>query len=171
MFDNAIAYYQDDLTWCIQRAHYFPLSFSFFFIAPPCYWFLLFAVGYTSGTFLYILIQFDTKDKHRNKRDWHYTCMLIVFPSALGMNQNYNPYHQMIRYFHVQFSALLLLLWPVLFLNILKFIKEPVQHWQITTVAELVDNKFRLSGSSEVQSLITFDERVFYFFITLLNYF
>lgn len=135
----------------------------FFSLADPYCWILILCAPFGVGLFLYVLIQFDIEDKHRNHRNFHYIMIMIILPGITGINQRYNPNHQMLRLLTFYCSAIFVLGWVVFFFQLLRFIKVPVQFAQISTAADLVDNRFRLSGSNNVFSLITTDKMVFLF--------
>lgn len=56
--------------------------------------------------------------------------------------------------------TLITLMWPIIFYVAVRFVKVPIQHPQITSRVELIENEFHLSGSSEVFGLISHDKRV-----------
>lgn len=149
--------------WCIKKANFYPIMFSMFFIATLDSWLALFGCGYLAGTIIYILIQFDTKYKRRNQLDCHYANMLIALPGFTGINQRFHPHHTMLRLIFIYISMLFVLVWPALMLDIVQFLKVPVQWPQVSTVTGCVNKAFQLSGSIEVHSLIAFDKRVIAF--------
>lgn len=160
-FEFSTYYYQDDLTWCIQRAKFFSFLLNAFLMADPeCWLLIIFAVGYGLGSLLYIGIQFDLKYEQRNQRDWHYTTLLIMLPTVIGINQRYNPgfFSLKIIYFVVVMACVVH--FQIFFFQGNRFLKIPVRHSQKSTVTEIIAKDFRLSGSNEVLSMIKFDERV-----------
>lgn len=109
-------YSQDDLTWCIQKAKYFPLLISFAFIAKPECWILyIFGVGYTVGFLLYLYVQLDFEYKHGNQRDWHYTTWLISLPIVIGINQRFQPKRQSLRFFYLWCLLCMMMAWQQIF--------------------------------------------------------
>lgn len=154
-------YHQDELTWCIQRAKYFPSVIRIFMVATPECWILaIFGIGYLSGFIIYLMIQFDLKYKHRNRRDWHYAQWLIAVPAVLTMNQRFQPFYAPLRMYYVLLLIFSVFLWQIVFFHAVRFYKFPVQREQIKTVNEIVDDGFRLAGSADVLHLITFDPQV-----------
>lgn len=159
-FDISRPYLQDDLTWCVQKSKNHPLILNVFWVATPeCYILIIFGVGYPIGLIYYIMIQFDMKYRNRNQRDWHYSMIVIALPAITGMNQRFQPQHMVLRFFYAFILFMSFVYWQIFFFFLIRFM-QPVSQWQISTVAEMVENGFRLSGSYEVLSLITFDERV-----------
>lgn len=134
----------------------------------------IFAVGYTTGLLLYLLIQFDLDYKKRNKHDWHYTTWLIALPAVIGVSQQFHPKQFILRLFHGYMLFMLMLAWQRIFYHGVRFLKYPNQFHQKSTTTEIIEYEFRLAGSVEVFEMISFDERVIFFYFkffieTLLN--
>lgn len=154
-------YYQDNLIWCIQRAKNVSWMWNIFLAATPeCWLTLIFGVGYISGAVIYIMIQFDSKYKRRNQRDWHYTTWLIALPAVIAINQRFQPTYGPLRVFYVLLLLTMFILWQIILFFGVRFIKFPVQRHQISTIHEIIDDDFRLAGSDTVFQLISHDERV-----------
>lgn len=154
-------YYQDDLTWCVQRAGHFSMIISALFAATPeCWLLLIFGIGYTSSFLVYIMIQFDLEYKHRNKRDWHYISILVILPAIIGVNQRFQPKFMPLRMFYGLIILIYVFSWQAIFLLGYRYLKEPIPRTQVSTITEIIYNNYRLSGSSETLSLISFDDRV-----------
>ncbi|XP_055309007.1 uncharacterized protein LOC129572917 [Sitodiplosis mosellana] len=153
-------YYQDDLTWCIQKSKNFPMVINVFLAATPeCWILLIFGIGYVSGLLIYIMIQFDFKYENRNQRDWHYTTWLVALPAVIGLNQRFHPKSMSIRIFYGFILIMMIFLWQIVFYFGIRFVKVPIQRQQVSTTAELIDSEYRLAGSHELIDLIKFDER------------
>lgn len=132
-----------------------------FLAATPASWLtLIFGVGYGSGLLLYIMIQFDLEYEHRNHRDWHYTTWLIALPAVIGVNQRFHPKHSAIRLYYGLMLLVMMVVWQSLFWYGFPFFQDPTQFAQTATVDEIVEDEFRLVGSTEVLSLISHDSRV-----------
>lgn len=161
VFKLSRPYVQDDLIWCIQTAKYYPWILNILFAATPeCWLTLIFGVGYISGTVIYIMIQFDLKYKHRNQRDWHYTTWLVALPAVIAINQRFRPVYGPLRWFYALLLITMFFLWQIVFFFGIRFIKYPIQRPQISTVQEIIDEEFRLSGSNEVLQLLSSDRKV-----------
>lgn len=137
--------------------------------ASPVIWFLVvFGSGYLFATVLYLLIPFDTEYEQRNRRDWHYTALIVVATIA-GMNQRFHPRAWTVR----------LVYWTVLIGNVFyiqvagvfyyNFLKIQHTDHQIATVDEIVSNRFVLMGVPLVQRMVVADKRVT--FIGIFNTF
>lgn len=97
-------YFQDDFTWCLQKAPKMLWLLSIMTALSPTVWVLvIFGYGYVSGFLLYLLIQFDEKYEQRNNRDWHYTTLLISLPSVIGTSQRFRPHSIKIRFIYAFF--------------------------------------------------------------------
>ncbi|XP_031639772.1 uncharacterized protein LOC116351775 [Contarinia nasturtii] len=156
----SVPYYRDELIWCTQKAKYFPLFISVSqAISPECWLILIFGIGYVTGLILYIFIQFDLKYEKRNQLDWHYTTWLIALPAVIGVNQRFYPKYLPLRIFYGFILIMSLFHWNIVFHYGVRFIREPIQRHQISTVTEIIDEDFRLAGSAEVSNLIAFDDR------------
>ena len=154
-------YYQDDLTWCIQRAKWFPMILNLAAAAPPEIWICtIFGIGHGTALVFYIMVQFDSKYKQRNNRDWPYMLFVVAFPAGIGINQRFQPKSILFRIFYGFILIMSLFIWQILFLYGTRFLQVPVRRAQISTVAEIVSNEFHLMGSTEVLTLVSFDERV-----------
>lgn len=130
-------------------------------MADPEVWLMIiFGVGYVLGFLLYIVIQFDLKYEQRNQRDWHYTTLLIMLPTVIGFNQRYQPGFFTLKVIYVVISMICVVFIQIFFYEMARFLKVPVRHSQTSTVAEIVEKDFRLTGSTEVLTMIKFDERV-----------
>lgn len=160
-FSIAKPYYQDDLTWCIQKSKNFPWIINIFAAATPECWIgMIFGVGYVCGTVMYFMVQFDMKYKHRNKRDYHYMTWFVAMPALIGMNQHFQPKSITLRLFYGYVLIIMVFAWQTFFLLGFEYFKEPIQRAQKSTIDEIVDYDFRLAGSAEVLQIISFDERV-----------
>lgn len=147
--------------WCVQQTGYFSHILKWSLIFTPSVWFILiFGIGYVSGFVIYLLIQFDLKYKHRNQRDWHYTHWLITLPAVIGVNQRFHPKSTPLRMFYLLLVVSMMFAWQILFFSIMWFTQMPIKKLQISTVSEIIDNEYRLTGSSDVLNLILHDERV-----------
>lgn len=161
-FTISTAYYQDDLIWCIQRSAYFSKLFTFFLIATYECWILtIFGVGYCGSLLLYILIQFDLKYKYRNKHDWHYSLFQIIMPAIIGLNLRYQPQRFLLKFLYFIIAFICVPHWHIFFYAMIRFQIVPIHKYQISTINEIIEKEFRLSGSSEVRNLILFDPKVF----------
>lgn len=87
----------------------------------------------------------------------------------IGMNQRFHPKHSAIRLFYGFMLIMMFVTWQPVFWYGYIF-KDPVQKRQISTIDEIIEMDFRLVGSTEVQSLIAFDNRVTVFFFDSVNY-
>lgn len=160
-FTLSTAYYQDDFTWCVQRSKFYPVILNFFLIATPeCFILIIFGVGYVTGLILYAIIQLDVEYKYRNQRDWHYTTLLIMLPAVIGVNQRYKPKHFAIKILYFVIIVACVVHWQLFFYALIHYFQTPLHRPQISTINEIIENGFRLCGSSEVLSLISFDEKV-----------
>lgn len=161
-FKMSMAYYQDDLTWCIQRSGYFSKLLTFFLIASyECWIMTIFGVGFFCSFVLYILIQFDLEFKDRNRRDFHYMLYMIMMPAIIGMNQRYQPKRFLLKFLYCGIAFVCVPHWSIFFYAMIRFQKVPIHKYQISTIAEIIETDFRLSGSSEVRNMILFDSKVF----------
>lgn len=113
-----------------------------------------------AGFFTYLLPNFDLTYKYRNKLDFWHATLLIMLPTAIGLNARYYPKNFYMHLFYFGGMTLMTLMWPVIFYVAVRFVKVPIQRTQITTRAEIIENKFRLSGTAEVFELISHDKRV-----------
>lgn len=160
-FAMSRAYYQDDLTWCIKRAPFYSHMVNAFFLADPeCWILIIFGVGYVSGFLLYFGIPFDLEYDRRNQHDWHYTTLLIMLPLVIGVNQRYQPKFFALRLIYFVISLACIAHWQIFLFKLVRFVKIPIRHPQIATIDEIVERGFRLAGSEDVLSLISFDQRV-----------
>lgn len=162
-FTISSSYYQDDLTWCIQRSGYYSMIISFFLIATPeCFILIVFGVGYFTGLLLYVIIQLDVKYVYRNQRDWHYTTLLIMLPAVIGVNQRYQPQRIVFKLLFFVIIMACVVHWQLFFYALVRSLQMPKHRPQISTIDELIEHEFRLCGSTEVRSLITFDQKVLF---------
>lgn len=161
VFDFSKPYYQEELIWCIQTAKNYPMAINVFLATSPVMWFLMVVCMGGSMIFItYIMIQFDLKNPRRNFIDFNYVTFLIATPMVLGSNLRHFPIRIQCRMFYAYSLLTTFFLWQILFCYGGRFIIVPVQRHQFSTVAELIENDFRLAGSKEVFNLIKFDKRV-----------
>lgn len=159
--DFSYPFYQEEFTWCVQKARNISMFVSITCAAKSEIWILLiFGVGYGSGLLLYIMIQFDLKYKHRNNRDWHYTTWLIALPAVIGVNQRYHPKYGPIRLYYGFLLIMMVFAWQIMMWYGFRFIQQPVQFSQLATVNDIRDNEFRLVGSAELLPFLSQDSRV-----------
>lgn len=157
----SMPYFQDDLTWCIQKAGKWPWLTNLIIAPSPTVWFtIFFGYGYVYGTLLYIIIQFDTKYKQRNNRDWHYTTLLISYTSFAGIGQRFQPISWNIRLFYGVILIGMIFCVQVALSYWYKFLQIQAPMHQISTIGEIISNDFELKGSMPAKNAIDFDEKV-----------
>lgn len=161
IFASSRPYFQDDFTWCIQKSKNYPMIINAFLaVAPECYFILIFGVAYGIGFMIYIMLQFDLKYDQRNRRDWHYTLILITLPGIIGFNQRFKPKSTSLRMFYGFILIMMLFIWQIVYFKAIRFIKIPVQRPQISTIDGITNHEYHLYGSPEVKTFISFDKRV-----------
>ena len=161
IFAGSRPYFQDELTWCIQKSKTYPMIINAFLaVSPTCWFILIFGVAYGITVVIYIMVQFDLKDNQRNKRDWHYTLMLITIPAIIGFNQRFKPKSTSLRFFYGFILIMMLFIWQIVYFKAIRFIKVPMQRPQISTIDDIASRGYYLCGSHEVKAVIQFDERV-----------
>lgn len=154
-------YFQDDLTWCIQKSKNVSWFISLFLAAAPeCWVLMIFGVGYFSMLVIYIMIQFDLKYNHRNSRDIHYLTLSVVLTALIGTNQRFHPKWFPLRLFYGYLLLVMVFAWQTFFLLGWPHFKNPGHYAQITTVNEIIADGYRLAGSIEVHSMILHDQKV-----------
>lgn len=159
---TSIPYYQDKLIWCIQHAKKYPIFFNFFFIIPFEMWVVIIGVGFVLVSILtYFLMSFDPNYEYRIERyDVLYCFLWIVMPAITGIGCSYNPK----RFIH-RLIYWLLLVCPMLFHMMIgaflyNFMNYQFYLYQISSVEEILDAEFRLTGSAEVLDVIEQDSMV-----------
>lgn len=154
-------YFSDDFTWCVQNANYVSFLLFIFVVMSPTVWVMIFfGFGYTTSTLLYLLIQFDEKYEQRNRRDWHYTTLLIALPAVLGINQQFKPKSGIIRIIYGSWLLTALFGVQMVFVYLVQYIQIRIPKHQVATVNEIVDYNYGLMGSQQVQNLVWTDEKV-----------
>lgn len=157
----SVPYHQDEWIWCIQKARRIPIFLNYFLMAPPGIWLtVVFIFGYFVGTIFYFLVQFDLSDEHRNDRDWHYFVFLVTLPAIIGYSARYQPKVWFVRLYYVMllvFSMPIMIAVNTYFYN---FMKVQFYHHQMSSVQEILGNKFRFVGSEDVLHVISLDEMV-----------
>lgn len=112
---------QDDYTWCVQKAKYFPMIFNWFLgMSPGCWIAMIFGVGYGSAFLFYILFQFDSKDTRYEDRDFHYALFFVTLPAVTGMNQRFSLKSMLPRAYFVLLVQLCFVYWQVAFFQIIR---------------------------------------------------
>lgn len=159
-FTISKSYYQDDLTWCVQKSTYFPLFMNVWLGTSIPMWIGMFT-GFVIVVFIfYLLIQFDVEYKQRNQHDINYAIMFILVPIFIGMNARFQPKLSSIRLIYGLLLLVMVSFWQIIFFLDVRFIKIPIQRHQISSIREIVQEDFHLIGSPELRQLISFDERV-----------
>lgn len=152
---------QDDLTWCVQKAALMPWILNLpTAMSATCWVLLLLGYVYVSGFLLYIVIQFDTKYKHRNRRDWHYTTWLIAMPSMIGLGQRFHPLSWRLRFFYAWMLLAMVIMMQIIMAFLYEYLQVRFPMHQIATVDEINSNGLVLMGSTRVWSLISLDDKV-----------
>lgn len=148
-FNSSIAYYDDDNTWCVQRAKITPPFISFMHVADPAVWLLVVGLGYVNGLILYFFVKFDTKNENQ-KLNLHLTIYLISLPSWIGISQRFNPKYWPLRFYY--FFTLLFGSVPfgIVLCYFGTFLRFRIRKQQIQTVTELFEMDFKLFGTDEV---------------------
>lgn len=158
----SIPYYQDELIWCVQRAHKIPIFINFFFIIPLDMWiFFMFISVLLCTTLLYLLVEFDKRYQGPNNRiDFFYALLLIVIPAYSAASPHFNPTNIRIRIIYW-----MLLTCPIFFQSMIgaylyQFMKFQFYYHQISDTEEMLKENFRLMGSMEVFDSIKHNEMV-----------
>lgn len=150
LFEKSITYHQDELIWCVQRAQIIPKLLNSLQIFSVEVWILNTVCSYFLCTgLLYLLIQFDHEYERKNLLDINYALFLIVVPTHIGQYPRFFPKKRYIRFF---FAFILLI--PQIFhamhgAFIYRYMKVDFFYHQVSTVDEILNNEFRLTGSYE----------------------
>lgn len=145
-----IPYYQDELIWCMQRAHKIPIFINFFFMIPVDMWiFFVLISGLLCSTLIYLLVQFD-KNYQGHRIDFFYTLLLIVIPSYSASSSHFHPTNIRLRVLYW-----MLLTCPMFFQSMIgaylyQFMKFQFYYHQIASIGEISKEEFRFMGSIEV---------------------
>lgn len=83
-----------------------------------------------------------------------------MLPTVIGVNQRYQPGFFTLKLIIFVISMACIAHWQIFLFKLVRFVKIPIRHTQIATIDEIVEKKFRLTGSEDVLSLISFDRRV-----------
>lgn len=150
------------MTWCVPKAKFYSLLLNGVYGTSLPIWCTGFATFYFIGFIVYIYIQFDLEYEQRNQHDFNYVMLSIILPTVFGSNNRFHPKLSSIRIYYVFTLLITFILWQVVFLLGIEFMKTPIQQPQISSVNDIVSKNFRLSGSTEVFGLIASDERVNY---------
>lgn len=153
-------YFQDDFTWCLQKAPKMLWLLSIMTALSPTVWVLvIFGYGYVSGFLLYLLIQFDEKYEQRNNRDWHYTTLLISLPSVIGTSQRFRPHSIKIRFIYAFFLIAMIFCVQYATVNMYKFVQIRFSKHQISTLDEMRSYGMTLIGSEPVRRILQIDPK------------
>lgn len=146
-FTLSTPYYQDDFTWCIQRAKLLPLDLNVLQICSIFVWFIIVLHVVVQSIVLNISLQIDRKYDKRNHRDLIYTFLFISMPAVIGVSQRFNPKSCLLRIYY----GLNLLCGVIIIAYIITygyaFLKKSIWSYQVHTIAEIVHNDFRLAGT------------------------
>lgn len=157
----SLPYYQDDFTWCVQKAPKLPWIFSLMNALTPTVWLLLiFGYGYGAGFLLYLMIQFDKQYEQRNNRDWHYMTWLVSLPAVLGTSQRFCPQSAIIRFIYAFFLIAMIIFVQYAFVNLYTFIQVRFPKHQIKTIEEIVYNELILMGPEQIRTMLQVDQKV-----------
>lgn len=154
-------YYQDDLTWCVQKSKNYPMIINLLSAATPECWFLMiFGVGGISALIMYFMIQFDLNYEMRNNHNLVHMIVLVALPALIGINQRFHPKFMPLRIFYGFLILIMVFAWQSIFLLGWRFFSVPAQRPQTSTVDELIDYDFRLAGSVDAFAFISQENRV-----------
>lgn len=149
-------YFQDKLTWCIQRSKKIPIYVNIFFIIPLDIWlFFLFVSCWICSLLVYLLVPFDPHYQIHYKRvDYLYALLLVIIPAYAATSSTFQPKNTRLRLVYW-----ILLTCPMFFQFMIgaylyQFMKYQFYYHQIASVDEIIKNQFRLCGSPEVLNTI-----------------
>lgn len=165
-FNSSISYYQDDYTWCVQRAKFLPLVISVVRIATPTVWLLVVGLGYVNGLILYFFVQFDPKPQNR-KLDLHYTTYLISLPAWIGFSQRFMPKHCPLRIYYIITVVYGMILFAFCLTFLLEYGEKKIRSYQVHEIRELIDMNFRFTGTGLVLDYMRKQQLVGFAFILL----
>lgn len=149
---SSISFQSDDYTWCVQRAKYLPLLIS-------TVWILVVGLGYVNGLILYFLVSFDSKRENRNL-DLHYTTYLISLPAWIGFSQRFHPKNWSLKVYYYT-TVLFGMFFFAIALNLLiKYGTQRILSYQVHQIVELIDMRYKLSGTANVLQHIRKQETV-----------
>lgn len=154
-------YASDDLTWCVQKAQMMPMFLAQISAVEPAVWFLaFFGYGYPIGLLLYLLIQFDLKYRQRNHTDWHHTTLIITLPAFLGLSPNFKPLKGTVRIFYALFLISAFFVFQIAFTRAYNVLHAQRPWHQVSSLAEIMEMDFLLTGSLEAFNLLSRNEMV-----------
>lgn len=157
----SVTYDSDELMWCVQKAGVMPVYLSQMLFMNPETWFLLiFGYGYTSGFFLYLLMQFDLKYQHRNSRDWHFTTWLVALPACIGLSPNFRPVNATTRIFFGLMLMSAFFFFQITFTRLHELLHRQVPWQQISLFKEIIERDFNLIGSQEAFNVLQQSKKV-----------
>lgn len=157
----SVPYINDDMTWCIQSAKFYPKWVTMLLCFKPEVWlFIIFVYGYGNGIILYFLIQFDKNYVQRNIRDFHYMTWLISLPMTIGLCPGFRPMSGKVRAFYAFMLMIDLILFQIAFFTTFNFLKLRVPFHQVSTIDELIEDDYYLMGSKEVLDVVRSTEKV-----------
>lgn len=151
---SSIAYYQDDYTWCVQRARLLPLFLNIPNAAPGVAWASLFIVCFANGLILFIFMQFDRKDAQCHTRDVFYATLLISMPAIIGISQRFHPKYWPLRIYYCSMLFEGIFIFAVGLSFALECLKKSIWAHQVYTIAEIIENNYRLAGTRTIAEII-----------------
>lgn len=159
---SSTSYYQDDLTWCIQRAKFLPLYFNYFYITDTIVWLIIVILLLTLATVFYLWTQFDLKYKYRNHHDWFSLCFAVL-GAYLGISPRFKPMHTVPRVLYALLLLLSVLVVSLVGFYLLNFMKVPIPYQQMKSLDEIIDADYRFMGSLDVLNAIKHNQKVIFF--------
>lgn len=148
-FNASISYYSDDYTWCVQRAGYLSYAVSFFRLAAPEIWILIYVISIINGIVLFGFVPFDST-LTQSKFDIYYTTFLIAQTALTGQSPRFDPKHTPLRLFYlvVLFSGMIF--FQLFFCNLVSHGNARYRKDQTDSVAKIVADEFRLAGTASI---------------------
>lgn len=147
VFAMSTAYMQNDRTWCVSLAKPMPLWLNMWHIASEPIWCLAFVTVYLEGLILYMFMRYERGHPGFMKKDFHYCLLMMAMIAFTGMpHMKYHPKSKRLSLFiaFILISGILISIAWNCFL--VKVITSPNHNEQISTVAEILERKFRLIG-------------------------
>lgn len=146
-FSSSLIYYDDDLTWCVNRVE--PLSFpsKLWYVATKLAWIMSFLLVCVNSVAILFLLRLVNDKNGFLKYDLDFLSQNSPSPriSGNGMRGRNSTTRNVSV---VVVSAVFLVLSVAWNFMILKVIFQPIPGYQIQTVNELIAHGFRLSGGT-----------------------
>lgn len=154
MLSASIPYYQDDLTWCVQKAGLIPKWLNIFALFTLEIWIIIIALVFLTA---YIFKRFALWDNYPANLFW---ANLGTLSLTMALSFSYTPQRSSFRIFFISFLAYGMILATSYQSFLISVLTRPRYQHQVQSIEHAIRNEYKLAGGVAALSHYTKNDEV-----------